>query len=840
MVVVALVGALVVVGGGGDGPSGPPAAPVDDLEDRFLTTRPPVGPTWVTDLHGSGTAERMMLRTLQGLVNRSSARLYLRDPGDSGAQRWLDEYQARGLVTVAGTLSVAGVLDAFAGEATGYVLATEAEPWTLTAAANIAAVEGAVVATPDLVGSLEARGLTLVDDVRGRWPDAATAYEDVLAAHRDDLPYEGIAVMEPGDASWDFTAQQGIPTVFTRPNSPDWTRVLALITASTPGHAVYGYLSDTGDEEVVAVAALSSNGQFLVPTDTSRNLSFHLAVGADRDRAEAPEPDVAEVAPCTPDQLNVVVGVSDGDNLNVPLSRYSRPGGWTSARRGELPLGWSIGPQLAILAPTVWDTYADQAGPNDELVGIIGYGYAAPPLLADPGAFYRESFALMGQLGMRTFWSLGGGLETPLAGAWTVLDGAAGSGMPDGVLIGYGNGTGVGQAFWSPAGRPAFTSGASYDDSPTELASKLRALLARPPADRPLVNFVSASIWTSSLDTLIDALLPLEAEGARFLTPAQAAACMPDPVDPTVDPGPGDCLPTAPPTRDGLALISDTVAGEIERVPTQFDVPVTVTATPAVAAGGTIRYELTGPVDLPALATRILEERTRPVIAASYGEELAASAWVELGFDQLVVRVPLADGTTAVGDPVAASTGPPVTAGWGADGGPVLELVLGPVAVDSRTPGDGFEIAASWEALAADRPEPWTATVVPGRTTFDLEVTIGVTLGALTATGSAAAPWSCLPAEGVLAETAVAAVVAPPSSTTPVTRPPGGPPVPAPTTSTPSTSTTSTSPPTSTTSTTSTSPPTSTTRPDTGLRPSGPLASPPPAAAVPARPAYTG
>ena len=816
-----LFGVLTVVGYGRSGIGSPPAMAdaAADLEDRFLTTRPSVGPTWVADLAGSGTAERMMLRTLQGLVNRSSARLYLKDPGDSGAQRWLDEYQARGLVTVAGTLSVDGVLDRFAAEASGYVLATESEPWTMTAAATVAAAEGAVVATPELVADLEARGLVLLHDLRGRWPDAPTAYEDVIASYRDRLPYKGIAVMEAGDASWDFTVQQGIPTVFTRPSAPDWGRVSALITASSPGRAVYGYLSDTGDEEAAAVATLSANGQFLVPTDTSRNLSFHIAVGADRPRSRAAASPLDEVAPCTTDQLNVVVAISDGDNLNVPLSRYSRPGGWSSPRRGEFPLGWSIGPQLAVLAPTVWDTYVDEASDRDELVGIIGYGYAAPPLLPDPTAFYRDSFALTGQLGMRAFWSLGGGIETPMAGSWAALDEAAGVGPPDGVLIGYGNGSGVGQAFWSPAGRPAFTSGASYSDGPAELAAMLRALLARPTGERPLVNFVSASIWTSSLDGLVDTLKPLESEGVRFLTPAEATACMPDPVDPTVDPEPGDCLPASEPTRSGLALISDTVAGEIKRVPTAIDLPVTVTATAEVGAGEAIDHQLDVTVDVDALATRILEDRVRPVVAASYGEELASSAWVELDFDQLVLRVPLAQGTSPSGSPAVVSTGLVTSARW-VEGPATLEVDLGTLGADSRSPGVPGAATVNWQVQTESRPEAWVATLVPGPTTFDLAVTVGVTLGGVSVTGTASAPWACLSEETVLARTVVGAASAPPTTGTTVTS---------------TTSTTSTTAPATTTTTrplpdraptttaaTSSGPSTTTTTTDSVVDPTGP------------------
>jgi len=257
-----LVAVSVLVWPGAPAPAALRVAPsaLSALDQRYLTTRPPVGPTWVVDIGASSDAERLMIRTLQGIVNRTSARMYLKDPGDQGAQHWLDEYQARGLITVAGTTDAGGALDRFASEATGYVLATEAEPWSFDVAATIATVKGGIVATADLVPALTAHGLTQLDDVRGKWADATTAYEDIVATYRSQMAYPGVAVLREGDALWDFTTQQGILTLFTRPDQPDWARISALITASPAGHAVYGYLSDTGDEEAVAVGALSQAG----------------------------------------------------------------------------------------------------------------------------------------------------------------------------------------------------------------------------------------------------------------------------------------------------------------------------------------------------------------------------------------------------------------------------------------------------------------------------------------------------------------------------------------------------------------------------------------------------
>ena len=553
-------------------------AALDDIEDRLLTVRPDVGPTWVVDLGPLSSADRLLVRTLQGVVNRTEARLYLREPSDQGAQRWLDTYQAEGLVTVAGTTDLAGALDRFAGEASGYVLADEAVPWTVNVAATIAAAEGGLVAVPSQVAALEAEGLTLIDDVRGRWPDAATAYEAIVAERADELPHAGVAVLRPSDTMYDFAVQQGLLTLFTRPNAPDWARISALITDRPPGTPVFGYLSDTGDEEGVAVGTLSAAGLVLVPTDTTRNLSFQVAVGADRPREVVEAPVLDDVEPCTSDTLNVVAALTDGDNVNVPLNRFSGPANWGAPQRGDLPLGWSLTPSLAVLAPAAWDAYVREASAADELVGMIGWGYGAPSLMADAQGFYEDSFALMDQLGMRTFWSLGGGLETSGTSGWTLLDAAAATtptATPDGVLVGYGGGTGVGRAYHSPAGRPAFTSGTAYMQTPAEIAAQVEALLARDPADRPVVSFLAATNWSNPAGALIDALAPFEARGVRFLTPAEATACMPEAVvEPPPEAGPGECLPSEPPTPFGLALISDAATADMARVPTS--VPVSV------------------------------------------------------------------------------------------------------------------------------------------------------------------------------------------------------------------------------------------------------------------------
>lgn len=733
-------------------PGGSPTSALAEIESRFLTTRPPVGPVHVVHIGGESAGRTLTARTLQGLVNRTSARLYLIDAGDPAAATVLDRYVDRGLVTIDASTGLDAALDAFASESNGYVVADPAEPWSVHGATVIAGIEGGFVTTADQVAGLQARGLAEIDDTRGRWDDAATAYQALAASYGEDLASESVAVVRTSDALWDFVLQQGILPIFTRPSDPSWSAATSILADVPPGLPVYGYLSDTGDEEAVAVAALAASDLTLVPTDTTRNLSFHIAVGADGPRTSLAPPDLAAVEPCTAESVNVVVGITDGDNMNVPLNHFLRPTNWDSPNRGDLPLGWSIGPDLAVLAPAAWDIYASEATGRDELVAMIGWSYGAPALLSDPGEFYRTSFALMDELGMRTFWSLGGGLDTPTSSYWDAFDEAAGDGVPDGVLVGYGNATG--SAYHSPGGRPAFTSRSVYGETPAQLADHVTDLLATPAGERPLVSFLSATNWSNPAGELIDTLAPFADQGVRFLTPAEATACMPPAPEPPppVEPTPDTCLPRPPIVQHGLALISDPTATEVARVPTALALPTTVAAPPSIPPGGTVDYTATIDVDLAEFTQRTLADRVRPLVEAGYGPELADTAWLAVTFEHLAIPFPLPAGTRASGPPTITSSGPLASAAWAADG---IVIDVAAFGEDSRAPQPAFELEVSWSVTVDEASPPAEVTLHPGALTFELTLDVGVVLGDLPLTGGIAASWDCLPDPGALASTSV-------------------------------------------------------------------------------------
>ncbi|MDZ7732546.1 MAG: GxGYxYP family putative glycoside hydrolase [Acidimicrobiia bacterium] len=666
----------------------------------LLESRPDLGPTWKVDLGGTSTERRMLAYSLQGLVNRTEARLYLEDPGDGGGGAVLDRYVDRGLVDLEGTIDVDGALDRFASEASGYVVADPAEWWSWHEAMVVASLEGGIVAAPTDVADLQARGLTEIADVGDRYPDAVSAWEGMAADYGDRLPSDTLAIVRPGNQLWDFVYQQGILPVYTRPSDPSWPAVSAMFDDVPDGSPVYGYLSATGEEEALAVAELAANELTLIPTDTTRNLSFHPAVGH-RPRAGA--------------------DARARRRRRAPLRRHdARRGGGRERRRqherAAQPLRASV--QLGLAAPRrPPDRVVDRPRPRGAGPGHVGHlrprGHRprragghdrvglrrARRCWPTPARSTTSPSASMDELGMTTFWSLGGGLDFPEAAHWDDVEAAARDGVPGrrARRLRRRRGARLPQPH-RPAGVHVAVGRTARP--PPICAGHLDDLLATPADERPAVSFLSATNWTNPVDDLIEVLGPTESEGVRFLTPAEAAACMPPPDD-VDEPDPVDraCLPHGEITETGIGLVSSSMANDIEARPTPFDLPATVDAPVGAAPGDTLDYTATVEVDLGAFATRILEERVRPIVAAA-DPAVAETAWVSMAFADLVTRLRLPDDVVPVGEPTVTSTGPVPAAAWG-DGH--LELAFPDLATDSRDPGEPFEVSLAWSARCSRR-----------------------------------------------------------------------------------------------------------------------------------------
>jgi hypothetical protein len=505
-----------------------------DFDKIYIVHRPPLGALSVIDISGETLHRKILATTLQGLINRSSARIYVLDgdandpsTSDSATDRgaalyWLEYYRDQYGLTPQWQGGLDDALTRFAPEVKGYVLASDAEPWTLGAATTVAGQLGAIVAFDTEQAEVEALGLQAVDTVVGQWTNASDCYTALFAQRYSKMPHPGLALVDP-TREWprDLLVQQGIFTVWATVSLPEWPAVLQILQSAPPNVPVYGYVATNAYEEFPGVQALSQARKFLVPSDTTWNLSFHLAVVPDSALTAIPAWKPPAAQSCG-GGVDLSIALTDADNLSVELIVYAWPTYWRSPSRGQLPMGWSFSPALPVLAPAVADYYQSTATPLDEPVLMAGPGYVYPDAYPDKTFVYGQTFQDMTAWGLSTYWILDVQLPNPTDPGWSALTRNATATAPKGVLLGYFN---LGTPGDFRAGTiPVLDAASQYSDTPTVLASRAQAMIQ---AGQSAPALLSAAIWTNTVDGLVSQLAPFESNGARFLSPGSALQCVP-------------------------------------------------------------------------------------------------------------------------------------------------------------------------------------------------------------------------------------------------------------------------------------------------------------------------
>ncbi len=502
---------------------------------------PPLGEVYIVDISGESYGRSVLATTLQGVVNRHMARVYLltgktstgnRDwekEGERAAEEfWVQYYSDNYGLKVVWEGGLEEALEVFAGEIEGYVLVSRDEPWTVNAGTTIAALENVVVAFPEDQEFLEGLGIPMYQSLVGRWQSASECYLDLWKMYYARMPHRGLGILNPDEYRLrDFLIQQGFLTVYGRPTTDEWLTLVHILRRTAVNVPVFGYLSMTGEEEVLAVMTLSQYGKYLIPSDTTPNLSFHVAVTSSS--REGFLTSIAERRPkifpeCETSAPVVTVAISDGDNLVIPLNRYIRESQWRSPERGRLPVGWSFSLAVFAVAPAVAEYFVNTATEADELVAMLGVGYAFSYFYPDRAFFLSHTFRKMSEQNISTFWVLDPPLYLPSCPAWTDFTRYAVQGYPSGMLVGYLD-TGT-VSYFKVDGMPVLVAGNSYYDTPPMLAQRVQDFVNTSAERRPPVLFLGAPVWKNTYAEMLTAFAPLMDQGVHFLRPADALACI--------------------------------------------------------------------------------------------------------------------------------------------------------------------------------------------------------------------------------------------------------------------------------------------------------------------------
>lgn len=699
-----------------------------DADNTFLAKRVPLGKTWVVDLRNSTSAEILFMRTFQGMVNRNEARMYLINSDSSQfgpADRfWIEEYERQGWVDIEGYLTRDEALAKFGSEISGYVAATEKEPWTIHAAAVTAILKNGIVAPDKVACDLKDMGWNELDDMRGRWSDAVSAYNDMVNEHRDDLAYPGLALLRPSEGLWDFIVQQQIMPVFSRPKHDTWEGVARIMDTYPAKKILYGYVSDDTVEEEIAVERASSTGKYLVPTSNVSNLSFHSAVlgnsplkSVKKNRRRIPGLDASKV--------NVAIAITDGDNLQVPILQYPTGKFWNTKERGVMPLGWSMGVSLSTLAPGIWEYYRNSIRPNDEIVSIMGIAYVHASTLPEPGEYFGATFSSMADMGLHTLWSLDSSLTITDEPLWDILESAPSRRALKGVLVGYG--PSIDKAFRRDTGTPVMITQNGYSEDAERIKERIEAMLAMEPSERSPVNFLMATNWSTNAGELYRTLKPLEEKGVRFLTPAQALSMMPkiqgmakSSVEIAAEPG--MCLPVGSVKKFGSPILSAPTLAEINK-PIQNPISIKIEGPVEGRPDEAIAFIASVEINTNEIARDFLNNRVLPVVEG-YGlsEEFAEFAWMKLEVSDINLVIPLSENATIENIDIEAEG----TKASACAAGGSLRIVLEAFTADSRSTGPEVKASVKLSVNSTNETAGESITMNPESVAFDFVLTVGI------------------------------------------------------------------------------------------------------------------
>jgi len=361
--------------------------------DVFPRSAPPAKDLLVCDLRKERPDLRLLMYSLQGLVNRTQPRLYcLSVPTD---QFWLEQMQKRGWIEKTDTVAQPQeLLERFRSCFKGVIVTDPNLPASKNVATMLAGVKDGLVASPRLGREL---ALPVLDDLRGRWQTSAEAYRWAFDNLWGSLNHHVIACSWPDHlALRDYLVQHKVfifwisgpldgARKYASPN--DEVRLMEELLAKMPVNIpVMSYPwagKDVGIGEGPGVSLFAEFGKYLVGSIDCANLSVHAGIVV----PELRQPPAPPAPKLQPDKAYVTFVISDGDNLPV-LTAGNFPQLWQGKLRGQFAIGWTISPSASVLIPDVVDYYYRTATPNDCFLGAVsGVGYTYPDLY---GQRFRE------------------------------------------------------------------------------------------------------------------------------------------------------------------------------------------------------------------------------------------------------------------------------------------------------------------------------------------------------------------------------------------------------------------------------------------------------------------
>ncbi|GAB4309973.1 MAG: hypothetical protein Kow0069_09770 [Promethearchaeota archaeon] len=497
-------------------------------DEKFPRTPPPTHLV-AYDVRGLSNPAKMLLASLQGLVNRENASVYLiHRPSDL---HWLQKVEEYHGVTamVENVANLSEVVARHASFVRGVVAYDENLPDGVNVATFLAGLLGCVVGSQSTVSALKVAGITdVLVNLTGRFRSRVELYRWAFENYRKNATDSLVASLDPNNPrARDLVASRRAFAFFLEAGplgDPVEATLFAEILASYPsGTPVVGWFHDPsgppGEHE--GVKMLSRAGHWCLPGNVP-NLSVLGSLPPveliQMHRDAIPR---VQATPGGGQPVYVTFVVSDGDNLDYCASRLLEI--WNEPGRGSVPVGVSVQAAAFRAFPTMLKYYYETATPNEYFVaGPSGAGYCYVDRNPAFPAYLNATKHALDAADLDQVWLLNGYEAYAIDFSEEVLNAYGSEEL--GLSAIYVNYHDYPEGFNSLAGNervPVFQS--FFVEEPEELVGKLEALRSVK-RDAPAFAFVGLWAWTFSFSKLRAAVDALDQEAFLVLRPDRFAA----------------------------------------------------------------------------------------------------------------------------------------------------------------------------------------------------------------------------------------------------------------------------------------------------------------------------
>ncbi|WP_373687924.1 GxGYxYP domain-containing protein [Clostridium estertheticum] len=336
----------------------------------------PITPTYlyVISQNAMTPAERTMIATLQGLVNKqSSIQIYTLSSSQPDYQTWLDNLKEEYGIPYENVLNPCHLLDVFKDYINGYVLynnKTLKDP-SINNACSLASLNNCIAIDEVIQDKTRIYGITkIIGDCRNT--TESWAFDNLW---NSGLNHSIVIQLSPDKSC--ALRDYGIMSkslIFYEDKIDVTTLRDKIFSALDKDSTCLGW----GPDEFINVSTTSKYGVSMVAADWSYNLTVLSSFPS----LPMDQKSLVTV-PIKENVHHVTFIMSDGDNQQWDLgTNYGSHKWYGSPYKGKFNLGWSLSPSLYYLAPTVFKLYYESAShgsTNDYfIVPPSGNGYMYP------------------------------------------------------------------------------------------------------------------------------------------------------------------------------------------------------------------------------------------------------------------------------------------------------------------------------------------------------------------------------------------------------------------------------------------------------------------------------